>query len=257
MDVNKDLDVSVDGSLADHVDEAAEAGPTGGDLPETTGRGVDAAGDGQADATEAGGEEAVSTDADAAGQAGSLRDHRKRHIASIGVGLCVVSVVAGFDAWGGGPLPQAWDNGPRYVVSRIDTPDVLLAADGSTAPADVWRKNRHGAPYKRTIDVQLQFDAGCTPSAATAHARKTGSRWMDLDLEFEPVGGKACDGEKTEWTWWRVRVEGAGDDWPSQTDYESVLPLDDATSVTASWAGWPGGKKGPLPQWRTQMDELD
>ena len=147
--------------------------------------------------------------------------------------------------------------GPHYVIERIDTPDVLLAADGSTAPADVWRKNRHGDPYKRTIDVQLQFDAGCTPSAATAHVRKTGSRWMDLDLEFKPVGGKTCDGKKTEWTWWRVSVDDAPTTIPSRTDYKSVLPLDDVTSVTASWDGWPGGKKGPLPQWKTQMDKLD
>lgn len=147
--------------------------------------------------------------------------------------------------------------GPHYVIERIDTPDVLLAADGSTAPADVWRKNRHGDPYKRTIDVQLQFDAGCTPSAATAHVRKTGSRWMDLDIEFKPVGDKTCDGKKTEWTWWRVSVDGARDAGPSRTDYKSVLPLDDVTRVTASWDGWPDGKKGPLPQWKTQMDKLD
>lgn len=278
MDVNEDLDVSGGVSLANHADGIAGAGPAGEALPEATERGVDAEEDGRADAAGAGREEAVSTDAaadgagndlaaavDAAvppddaedGQAVSLTDHRKRCIASVGVVLCVVAAIAGFDAWGGWPLRMPWDNAPHYVVSRIDTPDVLLAADGSTAPADVWRKNRHGAPYKRTIDVQLQFDAGCTPSETTVHAHKTGSRWMDLDLEFEPVEGKTCDGEKTEWTWWRVSVDGAGDDWPSQTDYESVLPLDDVTSVTASWDGWPGGKKGPLPQWRTQMDELD
>lgn len=258
MDAKEDLDVSVDGSLADHVDEPAEAGPAEGDLLETTGRGVDAAEDSSADGSTMTVDDAVSSDdTEEEEQASALPDHRKRRIASIGAVLCVVAVVAGFDAWGGGPLFQAWDSDPRYAVSRIDTPDVLLAADGSTAPADVWRKNRHGAPYKRTIDVQLQFDAGCTPSAATAHASKTGSRWMDLDIEFKPAEGKTCDGKKTEWTWWRVSVDGVPDAGSRQIVYESVLPLDDATSVTASWDGWPGGKKGPLPQWKTQMDKLD
>lgn len=249
---NEDLGVGVDGSLADRVDEAAVAGSAGVDLLETTGRGVDAAGDRQADAVGTDREQAVSPDAAEDGQTSSLHDHRKRRAGSIGAALCVVAVAAGL----AGTVPP-WDRGPHYVVSRIATPDVLLAADGSTAPADVWRKNRHGAPYKRTIDVQLQFDAGCAPSAATAHVRKTGSRWMDLDLEFKPVGGKTCNGKKTEWTWWRVSVDGARDAVASQTDYKSVLPLDDVTSVTASWDGWPGGKKGPLPQWKTQMDKLD
>ena len=257
MDENEDLGVGTDGSLVDRVEEAAGDGSVGGDLLETTERVADAAGDEQADVVEADREKAVSSDAAEDGQASSLNDHRKRHTGSIGAALCVVAVTAGLVAWGGEPLRLPWDRSPHYVVSRIATPDVLLAADGSTAPADVWRKNRHGAPYKRTIDVQLQFDAGCVPSAATVHAHKTGSRWMDLDLEFKPVGGKTCDGKKTEWTWWRVSVDGARDAGPSQTDYKSVLPLDDVTSVTASWAGWPGGKKGPLPQWKTQMDKLD
>ena len=257
VDEDKDLGVSIDSSLADRVEEATGDGSVGGDLLETTGRGVDAAGDGRADATGTDLEETVSPDAAEDRQASSLDDHRKRHTGGIVAALCVVAVAAGLVAWGGKPLRLPWDNAPHYVVSKIATPDVLLAADGSTAPADVWRKNRHGAPYKRTIDVQLQFDAGCAPSAATVHAHKTGSRWMDLDIEFKPVGGKTCDGKKTEWTWWRVSVDGAGDAGPSQTDYESVLPLDDVTSVTASWAGWPGGKKGPLPQWKTQMDKLD
>lgn len=235
VDENEDLGVSTDGSLADRVEEAAEAGSVGGDLLETTGRGADAAED---------------------GQASSLHDRRKRRTGSIGAALCVVAVAA-VVATPIGPLRLPWDRGPHYVVSRIDTPDVLLAADGSTEPANTWRKNRHGDPYKRTIDVQLQFDASCTPSAAVARTSKTGSRWMDLDLEFKPVGDKTCDGKKTEWTWWRVSVDDAPTTIPSRTDYKSVLPLDDVASVTASWDGWPDGKKGPLPQWKTQMDKLD
>lgn len=255
---NEDLGVGVDGSLADRVDEAAVAGSAGGDLIGATERGADAAGDRQADVVGTDREEIASPDAAEAedGQASSLHGHRKHHTGSIGATLCMIAVAFGL-AISVGPPRLPWDRGPHYVVSKIATPDVLLAADGSTAPADVWRKNRHGAPYKRTIDVQLQFDAGCAPSAATAHVRKTGSRWMDLDLEFKPVGGKTCNGKKTEWTWWRVSVDGARDAGPSQTDYKSVLPLDDVTSVTASWDGWPGGKKGPLPQWKTQMDKLD
>lgn len=146
--------------------------------------------------------------------------------------------------------------GPHYVIERIDTPDVLLAADGSTEPANTWRKNRHGGPYKRTIDVQLQFDASCIPSTADVQSSKTGSRWMALELSFKTNEGKTCDGKKTEWTWWRVSVTDAeGAEHSSSAD--SLLPLDTVTSVTASWAGWPNGSVGPLPQWKTQMDKLD
>lgn len=200
----------------------------------------------------------VGCESDGSGSVGGwesiVRSRGKRYA---GAALCVAAVVASLLACSVSPLRLPWSHSPHYAVSRIATPDALLAVDGSTAPASAWRKNRHGAPYKRTIDVQLPFDASCVPSTAVAHAHKTGSRWMDLDLEFKSAEGKACDGKKTKWTWWRVSVEGVGDSSSIQTDHDGLLPLDDATSVTASWEGWPSVRIGPLPQWKTQMDKLD